>query len=109
MPGGSNWGFRDGIGPANDAPSTAHDQPACGCVSASAGRVLALQPVELTVRLSASQPIDLPDVIDPGYEQFDIWIESRRGRRSRAPALCANGARSRGPRQAVRAGHLNLG
>lgn len=99
-PGGSDWGFRDSLGPAGDNPfNSPRPAPALRMrISVSQKAVWFFEPVELTVRLSASQPTRVPDVIDPGYEQFDIWIERPDGsrRRYQAPALyCASGASNR--------------
>jgi hypothetical protein len=100
VPGGSNWGVRNGLGPAGDNPFN-DALPAVGLrmrISVSQKAVWHFEPVELNVRLSASQPTVVPDIIDPGYDQFDIWIECPDGsrRRYKAPALyCANSASNR--------------
>ncbi|MDP9412551.1 MAG: hypothetical protein M3Q08_00275 [Pseudomonadota bacterium] len=45
------------------------------------------EPVELDVALRVASGIDrrfrVPDALDPGYEQFDIWIEEPSGERRR--------------------------
>jgi hypothetical protein len=99
-PGGSSWGVRGTLGPPGDNPFNA-TPTVSGLrlhISASQEEFWYFEPVELNVRLSAPEPTDVPDVIDPGYEQFDIWIERPDGsrRRYKAPALfCANSASNR--------------
>jgi len=95
-PGGSDWGKRGTLGPAGDNPFNVAVNPSSRVklhIRASHQECWAFEPVELEIRVSADRSVTLPDIIDPGYDDFSIWIEKPDGsRRAYKPTAlyCSN-------------------
>jgi len=86
-PGGSLWGKRGGL--ARDGGGfTTNEIDRSGDlelrIDIQPREFYAVEPIELDVRLQVprgADPVTIPDVIDPGYEAFRIWIENELGER----------------------------
>lgn len=99
-PGGSRWGDRGDLHVTDDAP---FNRPATSRVrlriSLSQTEGWCFEPLQLSVSVSVSAHVaqaTIPDVIDPGYDDFIVWIDAPDGtrRRYRSPQLyCAIGIR----------------
>lgn len=100
FPGGTPFGTRGMLGPAesdaSNAPAARHLRLS---LSTSGDEFWQFEPVELDVRVSlvsrraSARAAILPDTVDPGYESFTIWITEPDGgrRRYRSPArYCTN-------------------
>jgi hypothetical protein len=81
-PGGSR--FVD-LGHANDAAATPTQRraPVSLCLSLAREHFQYFEPVELDIEVRLAphrqRAVRIPDTIDPGYEQFKIWIEEPNG------------------------------
>jgi hypothetical protein len=79
-PGGSRYGD---LGPLSPDPAEEHGAPSRFglelAVEVCQREFNAWEPVELEIQLSVAPGLDrsfvLPDVVDPGYGAFEIWIE----------------------------------
>lgn len=100
FPGGTPFGVRGLLGPPDDDPRNERRSSAVDItISTNVAEFWSFEPAELTVRISPSprrtstRPVRVADRIDPGYEEFDLWITEPDGvrRRYRPPALyCVN-------------------
>ena len=86
LPGGARFGERRGMGPTDDNPENAPSRWRQLKLSLrmSDYEFFFFQPVELEVTVGTSSQADgveIPDVIDPGYDSFDIFIEEPDGQR----------------------------
>jgi hypothetical protein len=104
-PGGSPWGIRGGLGPNGDNPANRPqtDHGLRLAISVRQHEFWSFEPAELDIKISARAAARIPDVIDPGYDEFDIWIETPIGTRHRyrPPTLfCRNPSKIKlGPKQ----------
>ncbi len=96
-PGGSDFGVRGDLGPPGGAfTSTLRRAPEVTLtIHVEEGEFWRFEPVELDISVStrAHSPLTLPDTVDPGYDEFVVWIEDPRGerRRYRSPrCYCRN-------------------
>lgn len=94
-PGGSGFGVRGALGPPGDSPfnSPTRQENLSLRISARQREFWPFEPVEMDVTLSSRRRTRLPDAVDPGYENFDVWIDTPTGerRRYRPPVrYCAN-------------------
>lgn len=96
-PGGSRYGERGVLGPVDgvseNRPTRKTDVHLA--VHIEEGEFWRFEPVELDVVVSTSSrtPLALPDTLDPGYDEFVVWIEEPSGdrRRYRSPRrFCRN-------------------
>ena len=91
MPGAAPWGARPPGFPAHGDPQNApRPQRQLGkrlrlTIKIAQKAFYYFEPVELDLTLSCArrQRVDVPDQLDPGYDGFDIWIESPTGERVR--------------------------
>lgn len=86
-PGGSRFGHRGDLGPPS-GETTYEVENASSLkleVRVAEEAFWRFEPVELDVVLSTtrSSGLHVPDLLDPGYEEFVIWIESPDGERRR--------------------------
>ncbi len=96
-PGGSRFGVRGGLGPpGGDFTNTRRDPAQVAlAIHVEEAEFWPFEPVELDVSVTtrARRSVQLPDTLDPGYDEFVVWIEEPDGerRRYRAPRrYCRN-------------------
>lgn len=86
-PGGSAFGDLGDLGPGLAAPADAENAPNTLSLTVSFARdaFWPFEPVEMDVALSVTEGDSqwVPDYLDPGYEDFVIWIEDPSGERRR--------------------------
>lgn len=86
-PGGSVWGKRGGHAPDGGGFQTNTIDPSSALelhIDIRPREFYPVEPIEMDVRLRVSKDagaVEVPDVIDPGYDAFRIWVENAYGER----------------------------
>jgi hypothetical protein len=93
-PGGSDFGRRGTLGPSGDNPFNVRQRTGVKVtIAAPQQEFWRFEPVQHDVKVSSTRRTIIGDVVDPGYDDFDVWIETPDGRRRRyhSPVLfCGN-------------------